>query len=142
METRGADSGASPHAEARGRWCSEGTTGSDRMREPPCNDTGGAGKAPVSPPGSDGQLRLALQMEREQPSSQRSLASRVWSIRMCQEYPRSIRMLSSGWHPRKTVLLDDRSCLPSKHGRSGGKATKEAIATELGFVRQKRSRCR
>ena len=42
--------------------------------------------------------------EREQPSLQRSLASRAWEQPRSQENARSICLLSSGWHPTEKTF--------------------------------------
>ena len=62
------------------------------------NDTGEAGKAPVSSPGADGQLCRVLQV-----CSERSLANRVLGIRQLKSM--HVRLLSSGWHPKENHFL-------------------------------------
>ena len=71
----------------------------------------------------------AAGVEREQPSSQRSLASRVWGIRELKNM-REACCRAAGI-PRKTVFLDDRSWSQNKHGHGGGKATKGTTVTGL-----------
>ena len=51
-----------------------------------------------------------------------------------EEYARSIRLLSSGWHPKENRFLDHRSCLRCKHGPGGDNATKETTAIGLGLA--------
>ena len=50
-----------------------------------------------------------------------------------QEYARSIRLLSSGWHPKENRFLGTPKCSRHKHGQGGGKATKGTTATVLGW---------
>ena len=51
-----------------------------------------------------------------------------------QEYARSIRLLSSGWHRRRIAFLDHRNCSRCKRGAGGGKATKGTVVTGLGWL--------
>ena len=78
-----------------------------------------------------GSFCVAAGVEREQPSSQRSLASRVWSNQDLKNMHEAYACHRAGGIPRNTVFLDRRSCSQRKHGGCGGKATKGTTATEL-----------
>ena len=52
-----------------------------------------------------------------------------------QEYARSIRLLSSGWHPKENRCLGSPKLFSrSKNGQGGGRATKGTTATGLGWA--------
>ena len=119
--------------QARKRWCSEGKTGTHSMHGASRNDAGGSRQFPqchlLTPTGSFvwccrcGARAAKFAKKIGEPCVEQSRS---------QEHARSIRLPSSGWHPKEhRFFLDRRSCPQRKHGGSGGKATKGTTATEL-----------
>ena len=95
-----------------------------------CNDAGRAGKAPVSSPGLDGQLRVVLQVW----SKSSQVCEEAWRT-VCFGHPGTKSMheahacCRAAGIPRKIAFLDHRSCSRRKHGQGGGKATEGTTMT-------------
>ena len=130
MEACGTDSGASSCKEAQGptmavrgvrqgckRSCSEGKTGWHRMLGTSLQRSW---KSRQGPSVISWLRRVAscgaADAERDQPSLQRSLASRASGNRGLKNMRGAYACYRAAGIPRKTVFLDHRSCSQSKHG--------------------------
>ena len=113
----------------------EGETGTDRMCGTSGDGTGRTREATVPPSGSDGQLRLVLQVR----SESRQVREEAWrtvcwaseNSRVCTKHSLAIERLA----PQGTSLswiTETVHC--AKHGQGGGKATKGT--TVLAELRQ------
>ena len=76
----------------------------------------------MSPPASDGQLFVVLQVR----SKSSQVREEAWRT-VCRASYRVVGM------PRIIAFLDHRSCSPRKHGQGGANATKKTTVTGLGW---------
>ena len=82
----------------------------------------------------------AAGVEREQPSSQRSLANRVSGIRGLKSMHEAFACCRVAGTQRRTAFLDHRNCSRCKRGPGGGNAIKGTAVTGLGRCRECRGR--
>ena len=85
----------------------------------------------MSSPGTDGQLRVVLQVWSD--SSQVRKEGWRTGIRELKSMHEAFACYRAAGIQRKTAFLEHRSCSLRKHGQGGGKSTKGTTVAGLGW---------